>query len=127
MSPKEKLFKIFMWKVPNRLSDKYSSMELKASGEEEDLFTEDVEYDVLCREWKCKWTTDVDSISLLGAKIALDSVIDDLKELDGVQSVERIICDDCLDFKVRSIFFFFRMSRCFKLSIFLDIIEILIL
>ena len=82
-------------------------MKVKASAEEEEeeLFTEDVEYDVLCREWKCKWTTDVDSISLLGAKIALESVVDELKDLNGVQSVERIICDDCLDFKVRSIFF----------------------
>lgn len=34
------------------------------------------------------------------AQNALDSVIDDIKQVDGVLGVERIVCGGCLDFKV---------------------------
>lgn len=59
-----------------------------------------VEFDTIAREWRCKWDDDVGKASLVMAQIALESVIDDLKEVDGVKSVERVVCGGCLDFKV---------------------------
>lgn len=59
-----------------------------------------VKFDTMAREWSCKWTCDGDKASLVACQIALESVIDEIKEVKGVKSVERIIREDCLDFKV---------------------------
>jgi len=62
--------------------------------------TEGVQFDTLAREWRCKWSPDADKASLAACQTALDSIVDDVKKVDGVKSVERIVCGGCLDFKV---------------------------
>ena len=61
---------------------------------------EGVEFDTIAREWRCKWSPDGDKASLVACQMALESVVEDLNELDGVKSIERVVCGDCLDFKV---------------------------
>jgi predicted TPR repeat methyltransferase len=61
---------------------------------------EGVEFDTIAREWRCKWSPEGDKASLIAAQQALVAVADDLKQVDGVKSVERIVCGGCLDFKV---------------------------
>mmetsp|Transcript_4589 Transcript_4589/g.9686 ORF Transcript_4589/g.9686 Transcript_4589/m.9686 type:complete len:152 (-) Transcript_4589:280-735(-) len=61
---------------------------------------EGVEYDTVSREWRCKWSNDDDMTSLVAAQEALNAVVDTVKAVDGVKSVERIVCGDCNDFKV---------------------------
>lgn len=62
-----------------------------------------VEFDTIAREWRCKWSPEGDKASLVACQIALESVVEDLNEVDGVKSIERVVCGDCLDFKVSSI------------------------
>ena len=62
---------------------------------------EGVEFDTICREWRCKWSLDGDKSSLVACQMALESVAEDLYQVDGVKNVERVVCGDCLDFKVR--------------------------
>ena len=59
-----------------------------------------VKFDTMAREWSCKWTCNGDKARLVACQTALESVVDDIKEVKGVKSVERIIREDCLDFKV---------------------------
>jgi hypothetical protein len=61
---------------------------------------EGVEFDTIAREWRCKWVDDAGKASLVSAQVALESVLGDLKAVDGVKSVERVVCGGCLDFKV---------------------------
>lgn len=62
---------------------------------------EGVEFDTICREWRCKWSLDGDKASLVACQMALESVAEDLYQVDGVKAVERVVCGECLDFKVR--------------------------
>ena len=66
-----------------------------------------VEYDKFVREWRCKWSPAGDKASLLQCQMALDSVFDELKEVDGILDVERLVCDECFDFKVSTYSFGF--------------------
>jgi hypothetical protein len=59
-----------------------------------------VEFDTIAREWRCKWSPDGNKASLVACQMALESVVEDLNDVDGVKSIERIVCGDCLDFKV---------------------------
>jgi hypothetical protein len=61
-----------------------------------------VEFDTIAREWRCKWSDDESGqkLSLVSAQKALESVLDEVKKVPGVKSVERIVCGGCLDFKV---------------------------
>jgi hypothetical protein len=61
---------------------------------------EGVEFDTVAREWRCKWSPDDDKKSLVEAQKALEEVLPKVKAVDGVKSVERIVCGGCLDFKV---------------------------
>ena len=61
---------------------------------------EGVEFDTIAREWRCKWSADNDKASLVEAQKLLASVLDELKAIDGVTGVQRIVCGGCLDFKV---------------------------
>ena len=63
-------------------------------------FVDDVSFDTIAREWRCKWSEDNDKKSLSEANKAIMSVLDDVKKVDGVKSVQRVICGDCHDFKV---------------------------
>jgi hypothetical protein len=64
--------------------------------------TDGVEFDTIAREWRCQWEEDDvgGKASLVSAQVALESVLDDLKAVDGVKSVERVVCGGCFDFKV---------------------------
>mmetsp|Transcript_22181 Transcript_22181/g.51827 ORF Transcript_22181/g.51827 Transcript_22181/m.51827 type:complete len:113 (-) Transcript_22181:133-471(-) len=55
---------------------------------------------VLAREWRCKWSEDLDRKSLEDAHKLLVLMLPKIKEVDGVKEVERIICASCYDFKV---------------------------
>eukprot|EP00559_Dactyliosolen_fragilissimus_P005752 CAMPEP_0184856508 /NCGR_PEP_ID=MMETSP0580-20130426/1697_1 /TAXON_ID=1118495 /ORGANISM="Dactyliosolen fragilissimus" /LENGTH=164 /DNA_ID=CAMNT_0027351585 /DNA_START=12 /DNA_END=506 /DNA_ORIENTATION=+ len=59
-----------------------------------------VEFDIITREWRCKWSTNGDMVSLVQAQIALESVLEELKLVDGIRDVERIVCGSCQDFKI---------------------------
>ncbi|GAX13940.1 hypothetical protein FisN_5Lh155 [Fistulifera solaris] len=62
--------------------------------------TEGVNFDTIAREWRCKWSSDNDKKSLQEAQKTLESVLADVKQIDGVKGVQRIVCGGCLDFKV---------------------------
>lgn len=62
--------------------------------------TEGVEFDTIAREWRCKWSADNEKKSLQEAQKILDSLLADVKKVDGVKSVQRVVCGGCLDFKV---------------------------
>eukprot|EP00978_Attheya_sp_CCMP212_P030808 scaffold114543_cov52-Attheya_sp.AAC.3 len=59
-----------------------------------------VEFDTVAREWRCKWSADNEKASLASAQKALDSVLAEVKAVDGVKGVQRVVCGGCLDFKV---------------------------
>ena len=61
---------------------------------------EGVDFDTIAREWRCKWSADDDKKSLVEAQALLTGVLDDLKKINGVQSVQRVVCGGCLDFKI---------------------------
>jgi len=62
--------------------------------------TEGVEFDTIAREWRCKWSADDDKKSLAELQKVLDETKADIKAIDGVKSVQRVVCGGCLDFKV---------------------------
>ena len=59
-----------------------------------------VEFYTLAREWRCKWSTDNDKKSLEEAQAALDEILAQVKAVDGVIRVDRVVCGGCQDFKV---------------------------
>lgn len=59
-----------------------------------------VSFDNIAREWRCKWSPDADKESLAKCQEALDKAISEIKATKGVQSVQRVVCGGCLDFKV---------------------------
>ena len=62
--------------------------------------TEGVEFDTVAREWRCKWSPDSDKKSLQEAQKLLNDLLKDLKAVDGVKDVQRVVCGGCMDFKV---------------------------
>ena len=62
--------------------------------------TDGVEFDTIAREWRCKWSGDNDKKSLVQLQKVLDETKADIKAVDGVKSVQRVVCGGCLDFKV---------------------------
>lgn len=61
---------------------------------------EGVEFDTVAREWRCKWSTEGEKASLVKAQKVLESVMPQLKTVEGVIKVDRIVCGGCKDFKV---------------------------
>merc|ERR1719215_289847 len=59
-----------------------------------------VDFDVIAREWRCKWSADNDKKSLADAQAAMTAVLEKTKAVDGCMGVQRIVCGGCLDFKV---------------------------
>jgi len=53
---------------------------------------EGVEFDTVAREVRCKWSEDNDKASLVKAQAELTKILPDLKSIDGVKSVQRIVC-----------------------------------
>jgi hypothetical protein len=64
------------------------------------VIADGVEFDTIAREWRCKWSGDNDKKSLVELQKVLDEYLPTVKAIDGVKSVERIVCGGCLDFKV---------------------------
>lgn len=62
---------------------------------------EGVEFDTVAREWRCKWSTEREKASLVKAQKVLESVLQELKLVEGVIKVDRVVCGGCKDFKVR--------------------------
>ena len=61
---------------------------------------EGVDFSSVAREWRCKWSADADKASLVKAQDELAAIIKDVKAVQGVKSVQRVVCGGCLDFKV---------------------------
>lgn len=62
--------------------------------------TTGVEFDTIAREWRMKWSPDHDKKSLQQVQETLNKFTTSLKQIDGVKSVQRIVCGGCLDYKV---------------------------
>ena len=62
--------------------------------------TDGVEFDTIAREWRCKWSPDNDKKALQEAQKALQAVLPEIKSVDGVKGVQRVVCGGCMDFKV---------------------------
>ena len=59
-----------------------------------------VSFDIIAREWRCKWSEDSAKASLAQAQVALDETVGALKALRGVREVKRVVCGGCHDLKV---------------------------
>lgn len=66
--------------------------------------TEGVEFDTIAREWRLKWSPDDDKKSLAAVQQSLQVFLPAIKKIDGVKSVQRIVCGGCLDYKVVATF-----------------------
>merc|ERR1711976_311191 len=62
--------------------------------------TEGVEFNTIAREWRCKWSADNDKASLAAAQKVLNEYRDQVRGVNGVKNVQRVVCGGCLDFKV---------------------------
>jgi hypothetical protein len=62
--------------------------------------TEGVEYDTMAREWVATYSLDGDKSSLVACQLALESVVEDINEVEGVKSIQRLICQDDMEFRV---------------------------
>jgi hypothetical protein len=62
--------------------------------------TEGVDFDVIAREWRMKWSPDNDKKALQAAQALLTEKLAAIKAIDGVTSVQRVVCGGCMDFKV---------------------------
>merc|ERR1711963_557175 len=59
-----------------------------------------VKFDNIAREWRCKFSPDSDNKALMEAQAKLEDVLADVSSVEGVSSVQRIVCGGCYDFKV---------------------------
>jgi hypothetical protein len=62
--------------------------------------TDGVEFNVIAREWRMKWSPDNDKKSLASVQQTLEVFLPQIKSVDGVKSVQRVVCGGCLDYKV---------------------------
>lgn len=62
--------------------------------------TEGIEFDTVARERRCKWSPDADKKSLQEAQKLPNDVLKDVKAVNGVKDVQRVVCGGCMDFKV---------------------------
>jgi hypothetical protein len=59
-----------------------------------------VKFENIAREWRCKWSVDNDNASLMSAQEKLEDILADVSSVEGVVSVQRVVCGGCQDFKV---------------------------
>lgn len=81
--------------VPHTRLPRPHSVSLKAVE-----ITKGVQFDTVAREWRMKWSPDNDKASLAEVQAVVDETLAELKSLDGVKSVQRIVCGGCLDYKL---------------------------
>jgi len=62
--------------------------------------TKSVKFENIGREWRFKWSEDSDKASLNEAQAILDDVLADVSSIEGVASIQRVVCGGCHDFKV---------------------------
>ena len=62
--------------------------------------TDGVQFDTIAREWRCKWSPDDDKKSLQALQKVLNESKEDIKKIEGLKNVQRIVCGGYLDFKV---------------------------
>eukprot|EP00930_Biecheleria_cincta_P002637 TRINITY_DN103640_c0_g1_i1.p1 TRINITY_DN103640_c0_g1~~TRINITY_DN103640_c0_g1_i1.p1 ORF type:complete len:313 (-),score=75.97 TRINITY_DN103640_c0_g1_i1:111-1049(-) len=53
-----------------------------------------VNYQHFAREWRCEWSTDADNESLMAIQAALNSLLEELSNVHGLESVQRIVSAD---------------------------------
>ena len=61
--------------------------------------TDNISFDTIAREWRCKWSADNNKASLSALQDLLDKHTPALKAMQGV-NIQRIVCGQCNDFKV---------------------------
>jgi len=59
-----------------------------------------VKFEHIAREWRCKFSPDSDNAALMAAQAKLQDVLAEVSSVEGVASVQRIVCGGCHDFKV---------------------------
>merc|ERR1711862_1002070 len=62
--------------------------------------TEGVDFNVIGREWRCKWSAENDKKSLQEVQTVLESNLKNITDVYGVLGVQRIVCGGCFDFKI---------------------------
>ena len=62
--------------------------------------TENVSFDTVAREIRCKWTPDDDKKSLVACQKVLEAHLSAFKSIPGRAKVQRVVCGGCFDFKV---------------------------
>ena len=72
---------------------------------------EGVDYDTVAREWRCRWSPEEEKASLVAAQKAFEKCLDELKQVDGIIKVDRIVCGGCKDYKVWKEYIF--LLECF--------------
>uniref|UniRef100_A0A7S1I8C1 Uncharacterized protein n=1 Tax=Eutreptiella gymnastica TaxID=73025 RepID=A0A7S1I8C1_9EUGL len=58
-----------------------------------------VQFNRIAREWRCKWSDDNDSRSLVEAQKVIEELLPQLRGMPGSQ-VQRVVCGGCKDLKV---------------------------
>ena len=59
-----------------------------------------VTFNTIAREWRFKWSTENDKASLAAAQKVLESFKGRVKAVQGVKSIQRVVCGGCQDYKV---------------------------
>jgi len=59
-----------------------------------------VKFENIAREWRAKFSPDSDNASLMAAQEKLEEVLAEVSSVEGVASVQRVVCGGCHDFKV---------------------------
>ena len=62
--------------------------------------TTGVEFNIIAREWRMKWSGDNDKASLAACQAEINKVLPAIKQVNGVKKVQRVVCGGCLDFKI---------------------------
>eukprot|EP00933_Yihiella_yeosuensis_P015551 TRINITY_DN13517_c0_g3_i1.p1 TRINITY_DN13517_c0_g3~~TRINITY_DN13517_c0_g3_i1.p1 ORF type:complete len:159 (-),score=19.72 TRINITY_DN13517_c0_g3_i1:167-643(-) len=61
----------------------------------------EIHCNTMAREWRCKWSEEDQKASLTACQQTLEEVaLPGLRDIAGVQSVQRIVCGENKDFKV---------------------------
>ena len=84
---------------PRKLAVRYSSSTAVKMSDMIEI-TSGVQFNTIAREWRLKWSEDSDKKSLQSVQQTLSIFENELKNIPGMKSVQRIVCGGCLDFKV---------------------------